>query len=71
MVFSFQVGTDQGLPAVNRDALNQTDSTDAPDDSTFVVLFRRPYYLAGSLGIRMFQPLPQHLLQEAYGRALL
>jgi peptide/nickel transport system substrate-binding protein len=68
LVFSHQLNGDQGLPFVNRDAIRQMDAVEAQDDQTFVITFRGPYYLADSLGLRMFWPYPQHLLQEAYDR---
>ncbi len=67
LLFSYQVNTDAGLPFVNRDALKQVQSVDAPDDETFVFFFfNGPYYLADSLGLRLFWPYPRHLLQESY-----
>ncbi len=70
LVFSHQLNMDPGLPFVNRDALKQVDTVEATDDSTYVITFKGPYYLADSLGIRMFWPYPQHLLQESYDRFL-
>src|SRR5438309_5722616 len=59
---------DRGLAFVNRDGLKLVESVEAPDDRTFVRLFSGPYYLADSLGLRLFWPYPQHLLQEPYDR---
>lgn len=66
--FSYQLNTDPGLPFVNRDALRIVESGEAPDDRTFVLVFSGPYYLADSLGLRLFWPYPEHLLQEPYAR---
>src|SRR5581483_3932594 len=66
LVFSFHLDTDPGLPFVNRDALSQVESADATDDRTFVLSFKAPYYLADSLGLRLFWPYPEHLLGGAY-----
>ena len=68
LVFSYALNTDPGLPFVNRDALKQVDTVEALDDATYVIYFKGPYYLADSLGIRLFWPYPQHLLQESYDR---
>ncbi len=68
LVFSQQLNMDPGLPFVNRDALKQVDSVAAIDDYTYAITFKGPYYLADSLGIRLFWPYPQHLLQESYDR---
>ncbi|HZT07570.1 MAG TPA: ABC transporter substrate-binding protein [Chloroflexota bacterium] len=66
LAFSYQVNTDPGLPFVNRDAMKLVTTTEAPDDQTFVFVFSSPYYLADSLGLRLFWPYPQHLLQDSY-----
>jgi peptide/nickel transport system substrate-binding protein len=42
------------------------ESGEAPDDSTFVLYFKGPYYRAESLGPRAFWIHPQHLLGDAY-----
>jgi peptide/nickel transport system substrate-binding protein len=68
MAFSYQLNTDPGLPFVNRDALNQVAAVETTDEHTFVIYFKGPYYLADSLGLRLFWPYPQHLLQEPYER---
>jgi peptide/nickel transport system substrate-binding protein len=44
------------------------DSVEAPDARTFVINFKSTYYLADSLGLRLFWPYPRHLLQESYDR---
>jgi ABC-type transport system substrate-binding protein len=44
------------------------DSTEAPDDATFVVTYKAPYYLAAELGPHAFWPLPRHLLEEPFNR---
>jgi ABC-type transport system substrate-binding protein len=61
---------DPALPFVNRDAIRQMEVVEAQDDHTLVITFKGPYYLADSLGIRMFWPYPQHLLAESYARFL-
>ncbi|HZT07298.1 MAG TPA: ABC transporter substrate-binding protein [Chloroflexota bacterium] len=68
MVFTANVESDRGLPYPQRDALLLFDSAEAPDDTTFVLNFRQPYYLGGSLGLRFFFPLPRHLLEEPFQR---
>jgi peptide/nickel transport system substrate-binding protein len=68
LLFSYQLNADQGLPFVNRDATRQMDTVEAPDDVTFVITFKGPYYLADSLGLRLFWPYPRHLLAESYDR---
>ncbi|HZT06944.1 MAG TPA: ABC transporter substrate-binding protein [Chloroflexota bacterium] len=68
LVFSYRVDGDQGLPNNTRDAVNLIESVDAPDDQTFVINFRRPYYLGGTMGPRLFWPMPKHILQEAFDR---
>jgi peptide/nickel transport system substrate-binding protein len=68
LVFSYKVNSDPGLPSSQRDVINQVDSVEAPDDATFVLFFKVPYYIAGTMGVRPFWPHPQHLLGAAYDR---
>lgn len=70
LVFSFRLNSDSGLPSLQRDVINQIESVEAPDDATFVLLFKVPYYIGGTLGLRPFWPQPQHLLGPAYERYL-
>jgi peptide/nickel transport system substrate-binding protein len=70
MAFSYLLNNDPGLPFVNRDATKLVESVETPDDLTFVINFTGPYYLADSLGPRLFWPYPQHLLGESYDRFL-
>jgi peptide/nickel transport system substrate-binding protein len=70
LVFSSQINTDANIPSIQRDVARQIDSAEAPDAFTFVLYFKGPYYVAGTLGLRPFWPHPQHVLQEAYDRYL-
>jgi peptide/nickel transport system substrate-binding protein len=66
MLFSFQLDTDPKVPFLNRDALQEADSAEAPDDYTFVVYWKAPYYQADSIGLRALWPHPRHLLEQSY-----
>jgi len=67
LVFSQRFWADPGIPAFPvRDALDVIDSSEAPDANTFVLYFKRPFYLAGSLGPRLFWPVAQHILAQPY-----
>ena len=68
LLFSYRLNTDPGVPYNQRDAIGRMESVEAPDDYTFVVNFKGPYYLGGSLGVRLFWPQPQHLLGDAFER---
>ena len=70
LVFSFRVNSDKGLPAAQRDVIDRIETAEAPDDHTFILMFKGPYYLGGTLGIRPFWPQPEHLLGPAYERYL-
>ncbi len=70
LVFSFRLNSDAGLPSLQRDVITQIESAEAPDDATFVLLFKVPYYIGGTLGLRPFWPQPQHILGPAYERYL-
>jgi peptide/nickel transport system substrate-binding protein len=69
LVFSWELNTDRNLPRLSQDALNQMESVEAPDDYTFVVFWKGPYYKANSLGLRAYWPHPRHILEGPY-RAL-
>jgi len=70
LVFSAKFNTDKGLPTVQRDLVDRIDSVEAPDDATFVITFKGPFYQANGLGVRSFWPQPQHLLGAAYDQYL-
>jgi len=66
MVFAYQIDSDPNLPFLNRDAIQEMDSVEASDDSTFVIYWRGPYYQADSMGLRALWPQPKHLLETPY-----
>jgi peptide/nickel transport system substrate-binding protein len=66
IVFGFRVYSDQQLPAMDRSAALQMESAEALDDHTARITWKAPYYLAGSLGLKLLWPLPAHLLAESY-----
>lgn len=66
MVFAFELNADRSMPFLNRDAIQEMQSVEAPDDSTVVIFWRGPYYQANAVGLRALWPHPRHLLEEAY-----
>jgi peptide/nickel transport system substrate-binding protein len=68
LVFSSQIGGVGGMPTSVNPTTRLWDSTEAPDDATFVVHYKAPYYLAAELGPHAFWPLPRHLLEEPFHR---
>jgi peptide/nickel transport system substrate-binding protein len=70
LVFSQRVESDRGLPYPQTDSVWAMESSEAPDASTFVLYFTRPYYLGGLLGSRVFQPIPRHILEAPFERYL-
>jgi peptide/nickel transport system substrate-binding protein len=66
MVFAYQLNSDPGTPFLNRDAIQEMQSVEAPDDYTFVIYWRGPYYQADSIGLRGLWPHPRHLLEEPF-----
>lgn len=70
LAFSFRLNGDPGLPSAQRDIITQILSAEAPDDTTFVLLLKGPYYTAGTMGLRLMWPQPQHVLGAAYERYL-
>ncbi|HZT07297.1 MAG TPA: ABC transporter substrate-binding protein [Chloroflexota bacterium] len=70
LVFSYRFNTDAGIPTIQSDVTRMLASAEAPDDATFVLNFKGPYYRADQLGLRMFWPYPRHILEPAYERYL-
>ncbi len=70
LAFSHRLNSDPGIPSSQRDAMNRIESVEAPDDYTFTINYKEPYYLGASLGVRFFWPLPEHILGPAYERYL-
>ncbi|HZT07019.1 MAG TPA: ABC transporter substrate-binding protein, partial [Chloroflexota bacterium] len=67
LAFSYQLISDKGLPSPSqRDHIDRIESVEAPDDNTFVLNFKGPYYQGAALGVRSFWPLPEHILGPAY-----
>jgi peptide/nickel transport system substrate-binding protein len=68
LAFSAQIGGTGGMPTAVNATTRLWDHAEAPDDATFVVYYRAPYYLAAELGPHAFWPLPRHLLEEPFRR---
>jgi peptide/nickel transport system substrate-binding protein len=70
LVFSSELGGPGGIPTQLNQTTRRWHSVEAPDDFTFVVYYREPYYRGAALGPASFWPLPRHLLAEAYQQYL-
>ncbi|MBM2812327.1 MAG: hypothetical protein HW416_3086 [Chloroflexi bacterium] len=68
MVFTAQFNSDPGIPTVQTDIVTEMQSAEAPDDYTFVLYYKGPYYRGDQLGMRNFWPQPRHILGPAYER---
>lgn len=68
LIFSFRLNSDTGIPNPHTTDVRMMESVEAPDDRTFIIYFKEPYYLGSSLGIRAFWPHPRHLLEDDYER---
>jgi len=66
MAFAFELNSDKNMPFLNRDAIQEMQSAEAPDDYTFVIYWRGPYYQADSMGLRAMWPHPRHILEQPY-----
>lgn len=66
LVFSYQIGGPEGVPHEGNTAVEHMSSVEAPDDATFVIHYKQPYYLATALGPSMFWPLPRHVLNDVF-----
>jgi len=62
LLFTYKVAQDRSIPIIDSGPASLMESASAPDDFTFVVVWRQPYYLADAIGLRAFWPLPAHLL---------
>src|SRR5947208_1483932 len=63
MVFSYELNSDRNLPFLSREAIQQMERVEAPDDYTVSILWKAPYYQADSLGLRALWPHPKHILE--------
>jgi peptide/nickel transport system substrate-binding protein len=66
LMFTYKVQRNPTTPVFDSGPMKLMDSASAPDDSTFVVNWSQPYYLADAIGLRAFWPLPAHLLEQDY-----
>ncbi len=66
LLFTYKTVKDPNLPIIDTGPSQLMESVSAPDDHTFVVNWSQPYYMADSIGLRAFWPLPAHLLESHY-----
>ncbi len=66
LMFTFRLSRDKSVPIVDPGPSELMDSADAPDDYTFALAWKQPYYLADAVGLQGFWPLPLHLLEHDY-----
>lgn len=67
LVFTRRVLSDRRLPSLDTTGgVRLMVDAEAPDDFTFVVHYQQPYYEGGVLGVRIFLPIPRHLMEAAY-----
>lgn len=66
IVLGFKVQVDPRLPAIDRTAVSQIESVVAVDDRTALITWKRPFFLADSLGPKLLWPLPSHLIADEY-----
>ena len=67
-VFAYQIVTDERLTFTKSGFPSRLDSVAAPDDRTFVMVWKEPYYLANAIGTAQnsLSPLPRHVLEAPY-----
>lgn len=67
LVFTQRVLGDRRLPSLDSvGGAHLMESSEAPDDYTFVTHWKSPYYQAGILGVRNFFFLPRHVMEPVY-----
>jgi peptide/nickel transport system substrate-binding protein len=67
-VFAYQIVTDERLTFTKSGFPSRLHSVAAPDDRTFVMVWKEPYYLANAIGTAQnsLTPLPRHVLEAPY-----
>ncbi|MBM2811961.1 MAG: hypothetical protein HW416_2720 [Chloroflexi bacterium] len=70
LVFSLRFLSDRALGYPTLEAITLMDAAEAPDDNTFVLYYKQPYYLGASLGVRLFWPVPRHLMEAPFEQYL-
>ncbi|HEY3118717.1 MAG TPA: ABC transporter substrate-binding protein, partial [Chloroflexota bacterium] len=69
LVFSYQLGgPTTGIPTALNRPMVYIDTAEAPDDLTFVITYKTPFYQGATLGPWVYWPVPRHLLGEAFER---
>src|SRR5207244_809075 len=63
LVLTYTLSKNPSFPIIDSGPTRLMESVATPDERTFVITFKQPYYLADSLGLRAFWPLPAHILQ--------
>jgi peptide/nickel transport system substrate-binding protein len=66
LMFTYNLTRDKTMPIVDPTAGELMESATAPDDRTFQITWKQPFYLADAMGLQMFWPLPAHLLEADY-----
>lgn len=67
LVFSQRALSDRRLPSLDTTGgVRLMESSEAADDHTFVIYYQQPYYEAGVLGVRLFLPIPRHIMEPVY-----
>jgi peptide/nickel transport system substrate-binding protein len=66
LLFSHTLAQDRSIPIPDPTARDLMESATAPDEYTFAITWKQPYYMADALGPTLFWPLPAHLLEADY-----
>src|SRR5258706_578013 len=66
LLFSYRVMQNRSMPIIDSGPALLMESATAPDDLTFVITWKQPYYMADAIGLRAFWPLPSHLLESDF-----
>jgi len=66
LMLTFAIEQNKSMPVPDATAVSLMESATAPDDYTFVLTWKQPYYLADAIGPLLFWPLPSHTLAADY-----
>lgn len=66
LIFTYRVIKTPAIPIIDSGPSKLMESVSAPDERTFVINWRQPYYMADAIGLRAFWPLPAHILEQDF-----
>jgi peptide/nickel transport system substrate-binding protein len=66
LMFTYRMTQERSVPIIDIGPSTLMESAAAPDDLTFIIIWKQPYYMADAIGLRAFWPMPAHLLERDF-----